>query len=63
VSGNQTSLGGWSMTGKSLQGAGDSLDAVRVVAVSSWNGQCTSAEALAALVEIGLDVRNPPIGH
>ena len=59
----QASLGGWTLSDKKLQGAGDSLDAVRVVAVSTWHGHCTSTEALSALTEIGLDVRNPLIEH
>jgi glycerol-1-phosphatase len=57
------SAGLWQVFDGELSGSGDSLDAIRAVAVAVWNDYCTAAQGIAALEGIGLDVKNPPVSH
>lgn len=57
------SAGSWQVFDGQLSGSGDSLDAIRAIAVAAWNDYCTPAQGIAALESIGLDVKNPPVSH
>lgn len=52
-----TNFQGWGVVDAQLSGRGDSLDAVRLVAVAVWSGQMEISQGLSALKAIGLEVQ------
>lgn len=61
VDGDDVTCGGWTIDRGDLMGQGDSLDAIKVVAVAHWTGSITLERAAEVLEAIGLNVRQPPV--
>ena len=63
VAGDTTKAGNWTYSAGELSGSGDSLDAIRSVAVATWTGHSTPDQGIQALSRIGLDVNATQLAH